>query len=261
MNEREVARIFDNANAGFERAADLRTRVARSAERADDALARFNERHAAAIDARRRELRRLNKGLVATLVKIGLALGVISIAAIAIGLIIPIGMFGFLAAVGLAIGVAAILVMGAKREIAAPTVATDLPNGQMVQRFDSYLYRSRGLLPAPAQAEIDQLSARLPPLRQVLERVPDLDPAAQDARRLMSVHLPGLVDRYLHVPAAYRGEADGEGKTPDQRLVEALAAGSEALGDISERLAKGDLAAFETQGRFIESRYKEKSID
>jgi hypothetical protein len=261
MNEREVARIFDNANAGFDRATVTHGRVARSTERADNVLARVNQRDGAATDARKRELQRLNKGVVATLVKIGVAVGAISIAAIAIGLIIPIGMFGFLAAVGLAIGVAAMLAMGAKREIAAPTVSTDLPNGQMVQRFDSYLYRSRGLLPAPAQAEIDQLSAKLPPLRQVLERVPDLDPAAQDARRLMSVHLPGLVDRYLHVPAAYRAEVDGEGKTPDQRLVEALAAGREALSDISERLAKGDLAAFETQGRFIESRYKEKSID
>ena len=79
----------------------------------------------------------------------------------------------------------------------------------------------------------------------------------------MSIHLPGLIDRYLHVPAAYRAEADGEGKTADQRLVEALAAGREALGDISERArAQGDLAAFETQGRFIESALQgRKSID
>ena len=46
-----------------------------------------------------------------------------------------------------------------------------------------------------------------------------------------------------------------EGKTPDQRLVEALAAGRAALRDISENLARADMAAFETQGRFIKSRY------
>jgi hypothetical protein len=261
MNPNEIGRIFDNANASFERASVTHSRVARSTERADDVLARVSQRDGAATDARRRELQRLNTGVVHTAARIGLAVGAISLVTIIVGLILPIGMFGFLAAVGLAIGVAALLAVGAKREIAAPTVSTDLPNGQMVQRFDSYLYRSRSLLPAPAQAEIDQLSQKLPPLRQVLERVPDLDPAAQDARRLMSVHLPGLIDRYLHVPAAYRGEADGEGKTPDQRLVEALAAGREAIGDISERLARGDLAAFETQGRFIETRYKEQSLD
>jgi len=63
------------------------------------------------------------------------------------------------------------------------------------------------------------------------------------------------------VPQAYRGETDGEGKTVDQRLVEALAAGRQALGDIGENLAKQDLLAFETQGRFIQSRYKDESLN
>ncbi|MEO6580741.1 MAG: hypothetical protein ABIN83_06275 [Sphingomicrobium sp.] len=261
MNDRDIGRIFDRANESFERAGTTRTKVAVTTERADNVLARIDQKSGAVTNARRRELKRLNRGVVQTLVRVGIAVGLISLATIGVGLVLPIGMFGFLAAIGVAIGVAALLIVSGKREIAAPTVSTDLPNGAMVQRFDSYLYRTRALLPAPAQAEIDLLSPALSPLKQVLERVPDLDPAAQDARRLMSVHLPGLVDRYLHVPAAYRGEPDGEGKTPDQRLAEALAAGREALSDISQRLAKDDLAAFETQGRFIESRYKEKSLD
>jgi len=131
----------------------------------------------------------------------------------------------------------------------------------MVQRFDSYLFRTRRSLPAPAQAEIDLLSAQLPALRQTLERIPDLDPNAQDARRLMSVHLPNLIDRYLHVPSNYREQLDGEGVSVDERLVEALAAGRVALSDISANLARNDLAAFETQGRFIQSRYSEKTLD
>jgi hypothetical protein len=137
----------------------------------------------------------------------------------------------------------------------------DLPNGEMVQRFDSYIYRSRAALPAPAQAELDAISAALPPLRQTLERVDALDPDAQDARRLMSVHLPGLIDRYRHVPPAYRNEEDGEGISVDQRLVEGLSAGRTALRDISEKLARADMNAFETQGRFIKSRYGEQPID
>jgi hypothetical protein len=262
MNERDIANIFDRANATFEKAGETHNKVAVSTTRADNVLARIDQRSGAVTDARRRELKRLNSGVVQTLVRVAVTVGVISLATIGIGLVLPIGMFGFLAAVGLAVAVAAVLIFSSgKRALVKPNVTPDLPNGTMVQRFDSYLYRSRGLLPAPAQAEIDQLSQVLPPLKQVLERVPDLDPAAQDARRLMSVHLPGLVDRYLHVPAAYRDDPDGEGKTPDQRLTEALAAGRTALGDISDRLAKGDIAAFETQGRFIESRYKEQQID
>jgi len=177
-----------------------------------------------------------------------------------VGMIAPIGMFGFLAAVGLAVGVAALLLFGSKQEIAAPNVTPDLPNGQMVQRFDSYLFRARRALPAPAQAELDQLSAQLPTLRQTLERIPDIDPNAQDARRLMSVHLPNLLDRYLHVPSNYRTQLDGEGISVDERLVEALRAGRVALKDISEKLARNDLAAFETQGRFIQSRYSDDAL-
>jgi hypothetical protein len=170
-------------------------------------------------------------------------------------------MFGFLAAVGVAIGVAALLGFSSTGSRAIPAPSTDLPNGEMVQRFDSYLYRARRALPPPAQAQIDAISSELPALRQTLERVAPLDPAAQDARRLMSIHLPGLIDRYAHVPPAFRNERDGEDKTVDERLVEGLAAGRAALSDISERFARADVAALETQGRFIESRYGEKRLD
>lgn len=229
--------------------------------RADRVMRSLDERGGAARDAARRERQRLNAGLGQMLGRIGIAVLLISIATIIVGLITPIGMFGFLAAVGLAIGVGAMLLFSGGREIAAPNVTPDLPNGQMVGRFDSYLFRARRALPAPAQAELDQLSAQLPALRQTLERIPDLDPNAQDARRLMSVHLPNLIDRYVHVPAAYRGQRDGENVSVDERLVEALAAGRQALTEISEKLARADMAAFETQGRFIQSRYSEKPID
>ena len=231
-------------------------------DKADRAIAhanavfqRLDDRKGAVADAAQRERQRLNVDFGRRLARIGVAIGVVSLATIVVGLIMPIGMFGFLAAVGLAIGIVAILAFGPSAERRAAAPSTDLPNGEMVQRFDSYLYRTRRALPAPAQAEVDALSAVLPSLKQTLERVDAYDPNAQDARRLMSLHLPGLIDRYSHVPAAYRGEPDGEGKTADERLVEALSASRAALADISEKLARADMAAFETQGRFIQSRY------
>lgn len=236
-------------------------KVTNALDHANAIFSRLDERDGSVRDAARRERQRLNAGLGRALVRAGIAVGIISLATIGVGLIIPIGMFGFLAAVGLAIGVAALLLFSGTQEIAAPNVTPDLPNGQMVQRFDSYLFRARRALPAPAQAELDLLSAQLPTLRQTLERIPDLDPNAQDARRLMSVHLPNLIDRYLHVPSNYRGQLDGEGISVDERLVEALQAGRVALNDISEKLARNDLIAFETQGRFIQSRYSEKTLD
>ena len=235
-------------------------KTSRAIDHANAVFARLDERDGPAREAAKRERQRLNAGIGRTLTRVGVAVGLISLAAIFIGLIRPIGMFGFLAAVGLAVGVAAYLLFSGGREVAAPTVSADLPNAEMVQRFDSYIFHTRRALPAPAQAELDLLSAQLPSLFQTLERIPDLDPNAQDARRLMSVHLPNLIDRYQHVPSAYRHQRDGEGVSVDERLVEALAAGRQALGEISERLARADMAAFETQGRFIQSRYKDEEL-
>jgi hypothetical protein len=239
---------------------DVNTKVERALARFDRVTRALDERDGASREAARRERRRLNRELGRRVARIGVAIGVVSVATIIIGLVTPIGLFGFLAAVGLAIGIAALLVfMPGEPAVKAPTA--DLPNGQMVQRFDSYLYRTRGALPAPARAEIDSISARLPLLKQTLERVETLDPKAQDARRLMSLHLPGLIDRYLNVPPEYRGQAEADGVSVDERLVEGLAAARTALDEISQDLASGDLAAFETQGRFIKSRYGEQTID
>lgn len=236
-------------------------KVERAIARFDRINRQIDERNGPVREAARRERQRLNSDLASRFKRIGGAIGLISLVTIAVGLFIPIGMFGFLAAVGLAIGVAALLALSPPQVPGVAAPATDLPNGEMVQRFDSYLYRVRRSVPVAAQAQIDAISASLPALRETIERVATLDPQAQDARRLMSVHLPGLVDRYMHVPAAFRGEQDGEGKTVDERLVEGLAAGKAALTEISEQLARADMAAFETQGRFLKSRYGEERID
>ena len=234
---------------------EVTDKVERAIARFDRVTRQLDERGGPVREAARRERQRLNADLKHRLARVGVAVGLVSLATIVVGLIIPIGMFGFLAAVGLAIGIAAVLAVApaAERSVAAPSA--DLPNGPMVQRFDSYLYRTRAALPPPAQAEIDAMSAVLHSLKETLERVDTFDPNAQDARRLMSIHLPGLIDRYMHVPTAFRREQDGEGKTADERLVEALGAGRSALREISEKLARADMAAFETQGRFIQSRY------
>jgi len=239
---------------------DVNVKVERALARFDRVTRALDERDGAAREAARRERQRLNRDLGKRLARVGVGIGIVSIATIIVGLVTPIGMFGFLAAVGLAIGIAALLAF-MPGEQAAKAPSADLPNGQMVQRFDSYLYRTRAALPAPARTEIDAISARLQALKETLQRVETLDPKAQDARRLMSIHLPGLIDRYLNVPAEFRHQKDAEGVTVDQRLVEGLSAARTALDEIAQDLAKTDLDAFQTQGRFIKTRYGEQSID
>ena len=233
-------------------------KVERAIARFDRITETLDARGGTARDAARRERQRLNAGLGRTAGRVGISIVAVGVLTIIVGMIMPIGMFGFLAAVALAVGLAALLIaMPVRDAIAPPAVTPDLANGPMVDRFDSYLYRSRPALPAPAQAELDQISAMLPRLKETLTRVETLDSAAQDARRLMSLHLPGLIDRYANVPAAYRGEVDGEGVSLDQRLTDGLAAGRAKLSEVADNLARGDVAAFETQGRFIKSRYGE----
>jgi hypothetical protein len=119
-------------------------------DKVQTAIARF-ERVARHIDERdgpvraaaRRERQRLNTDLMTRVKRVGVAIGLVSVITILVGFVTPIGMFGFLAAVGLAIGIAALLAFGPSAETRAAAPSTDLPNGEMVQRFDSYLYRSR----------------------------------------------------------------------------------------------------------------------
>ncbi|HVL79868.1 MAG TPA: hypothetical protein VM346_11370 [Sphingomicrobium sp.] len=260
MSVQSLNRIIERAREGMDAAVASSARVDRSVATADRVMDRIDQRDGPSREAARRERQRLNADLRRRAARVGIWIGVISIATIIVGLITPIGMFGFLAAIGLAIGIAALLAFMPTRPAGAPAPSADLPNGEMVQRFDSYIYRSRAMLPPPAQAELDAISAALPPLKQTLERIDALDPNAQDARRLMSLHLPGLIDRYRHVPPAYRGERDGEGVTVDERLVEGLSAGRQALGEIAQKLARADVLALETQGRFLKSRYGEDEI-
>lgn len=261
MRPDEIGRVFALAEDSFERAAASSAKAGRAMARADDIMARTSSRDTAARAAARRERQRLNAGLGRILVRVGLVIAAVWIATIFIGMVKPIGMFGLLAAIAVGVVLASGAVFGSRKAWRPKAIAPDLPGGVLVDRLDSYLYRARPALPAPAQAEVDGILATLPTLRPVLERVGPGDPGAQDARRLMSTHLPNLIDRYLNVPGNYRGDSDGDGVSVDQRLVDALRAGREALDDSGKLLARGDVAAFETQGRFIESRYGDQPLD
>src|SRR5215218_10040066 len=90
--------------------------------RADRVMQQLDERDGAVRDAARRERQRLNASVMRRVTRVGVAIGII-------------------------IGIAArpgILPTGKGRP-AGP--AADLPNGQIVQQVDSYLYRKRAALP------------------------------------------------------------------------------------------------------------------
>jgi len=186
-----------------------------------------------------------------------IAVALVMVATTVIGIVLDgIGLGGFVLSLMAMAGAAAFFLMP-RREKPIVDYKEDMPNQAVVQRLDTLLARKRAALPAAAGGRIDAISRQLPLLESRLAETQMLDPLAQDARRLMGRHLPELIERYERVPAAYRAERDGDGLTVDERLVQGLDAAKVALDDLGRKLAHEDLTAFETQGRFIESRYRE----
>ncbi len=240
--------------------------MARHSRSVDEALTRFDEvmgridRRRASRAAQRRETRRQASIVLGKARNVGIALAVVLAGAVAAGILLNgIGITGlFLVAALMFLSLIVFSVWspgGSDRPVI--DYREDMPNQAVVQRLDSLLVKKRAALPAPAATRLDAISAQLPLLESRLGQADTLDPLAQDARRLMGKHLPELIERYEKVPAQYRGERDGEGLTVDQRLVQGLDAAKTALDDLGRKLAHEDLTAFETQGRFIESRYKD----
>ena len=97
-------------------------------------------------------------------------------------------------------------------------------------------------------------------LEHQLAELNPLDPLAQDARRLVGQHLPDLITRYERVPQQYRRERDGDGMSVDERLVSGLDAARNAIDDLGRQLSRQEVNEFETQGRFIESRYRDDEL-
>lgn len=225
--------------------------------RTSDYFARLDGRSAEAASARQRHYGRMGRSVAKRGINIGMALIALTVATIGFGLLVgPIGWTGLFVVVVLTIlilAVFSIIPMEPKRV----AYSEQTPTRTVVQQLESLLVRRRSALPGPATRRVDAISAQLPLLESRLGEIDALDPLAQDARRLMGKHLPDLIDRYERIPSAYRNERDGDGLTVDERLVASLDAAKNALDDIGSKLADGDLRAFETQGRFIESRYKD----
>jgi hypothetical protein len=238
--------------------------MARTPRSVEEAIARFDEYSArldghvpAAASLKRRYYGRTAATVARRMATTGMAIAALIVATIAFGLFQPIGITGLFF---VALAIMAILLLGAFWPSESKRVAYNeqLPTGTVVRQLENMLVRRRAALPAPAAQRAEAIGAQLPLLESKLAEVDPLDPLAQDARRLMGKHLPELIDRYERIPAGYRQQPDGEGLTADQRLVASLDAARQALGDIGDKLVQGDRQAFETQGRFIESRYKEE---
>ena len=105
-------------------------------DKVDQAIARFervtrqlDKRDGPARQAARRDRQRLNAGVGKTVMRVVIAVGLIWLATIILGLVQPIGMFGFLGALLVTIAVAAFLVTRAGRgAVSGPAPSPGLPH-------------------------------------------------------------------------------------------------------------------------------------
>jgi hypothetical protein len=118
---------------------------------------------------------------------------------------------------------------------------------------EEWLLGRRRELPGAAAAPVDAILRHLADLQGALGTVNPASTLAWDARRLIGDHLPRLVHCYCVLPSVARDED----KELRRRLVDGLGTIAEELGRLSLEVNRDRLMHFETQGRFLESKYRD----
>lgn len=117
-----------------------------------------------------------------------------------------------------------------------------------------WLEARRRALPNAAVDAIDMIGVRLEQLAPQLVTLDETGPAAREVRKLLTEHLPGLVDSYTRIPAALRNK-EHAGSTPSEQLVDGLCVIADEIEAMSLDLSRNDLDALATRGRFLETKY------
>lgn len=120
-------------------------------------------------------------------------------------------------------------------------------------KAEEWLLTKRLELPLTGAPLLDRILVALGDLYPHLGRIEPHSTLAWEVRRLLGNHLPRLIQAYLELPASAR-EAD-----PDygRRLIEGLDTIASEAVRLTKEVCRESLTSFETQGRFIETRYRD----
>lgn len=177
------------------------------------------------------------------------------LAAMVIGFaVVPLGVGGVMIAVAAMLATFAALLLFPR--LRAPTAADVRGAGaaEIAPRAQLLLEARRPALPPPAQALVDRIGGALDQLAPQLARLGSHDAAADEARRLLGEHLPGLIDSYAAIPPALRAVPNA-GATPEAQLTGGLGVIAREIDELTARIAAGELDTLATRGRFLETRY------
>jgi len=140
-----------------------------------------------------------------------------------------------------------------RAEPADAAAAAQLPLGELAARAEEALLDRCGVLPGRALPAADAIMARLAELHSHLDALEPASALAGDARRLIGQHLPRLVDSYLDLPESGRRP----GSESSRRFTESLGIVAGELDTLLETCCRDRQIDFDTQRRFIETRYQD----
>ncbi len=231
--------------------------VDRLLARGEELIERSRARTEGALATRTRKRREAE--ILARLGRIAAADAVILIAAIVIGMFVPLGMFGALAVMALLI--LATLVFASLPVTSAPRVEqlVQVPLKALPATTERWLETQRLALPAPARTLVDSIGVKLETLAPQLARLDEASPAANEVRKLIGEQLPELVNGYGRVPEPLR-TVPRNGMTPDQQLAQGLQVIDEEIAEMTAQLAQGDLDALATRGTYLQIKYKDDEL-
>lgn len=118
-----------------------------------------------------------------------------------------------------------------------------------------WLEGKRRALPNAAVDTIDLIGVRLEQLAPQLAVLDERGPAAHEVRKLLTEHLPSMVESYTRIPAALRGKQGAAGISPSDQLIDGLGVIAGQIEAMSEDLSRNDVDALATRTRFLETRY------
>lgn len=200
--------------------------------------------------------RRAGKGkLGQRIARIAIADAAILVAAVVVGMVWPLGLFGALAVMALLIATTIALAIFPGEAPPPPERLREANLKALPDQTARWLDTQRPMLPPPARSLADQIGIRLETLRTQVAALDESAPVAAEVRKLVGEQLPDFIRDYQKVPANLRGVARN-GQTPDGQLVEGLGVIDREIAQVSEQLAQGDLDGLATRARFLEIKYK-----
>jgi len=200
--------------------------------------------------------RRTTQAIGRRLTRIAIADAAILVAAVVLGLFLPLGIMGALFFMALLVAATVALAVWPADRAPPPEKLRTVDLKALPAQTERWLGAQRAALPAPARTMVDRIGARLDTLSPQLGRIDGGAEEALEVRRLIGEQLPAFVNDYARVPASLR-TVERNGKTPDAELVDGLALIEREIADMTARLAQGDLDNLATRGRFLEMKYKD----